>query len=285
MAKDGISQDEFTIAEHRIKTADGLHKLYVQEWGNPAGTPIVYLHGGPGYYCTDRNKAIFDPKTHRVIFLDQRGSGHSKPYGSLKENTTAKLVDDLELIRTKLKIEKWSVTGTSWGSTLALCYGVEHSSKINGLVIGGVFLGTQAEVDWLEKGEFRTFFPEIDESEVRKKYTPYQLAKLVTPTIKLDDRYRLPEQEDFDEAPIKIEQYYTENKCFLPDNYILQNAKKITMPVTIIQGRYDMMTPPKAAYTLDKKLPNSNLHWTIAGHSSSDRANYDVTKAIIAQIK
>ncbi len=278
---ENITADKHTIKEHRIKTADGHHKLYVQEWGNPNGTPILFLHGGPGNGCGDSNKTYFDPTQHRVIFLDQRGSGNSIPYGSLEENNTSKVVSDLETLREKLDINKWSVTGRSWGSTLALCYAIKHSQSIERVVIGGVFLGTQNEVDWIEKGQFRTFFPEVDE---QKNIDPYSYLKLAIPTLRLDDRYSLPDKDDFDDTAVKIELHYTKNKCFLPANYILDNAPNITAPVDIVQGRYDMMTPPKSAFALHKKLSNSRLHWTIAGHSGSDRSNYEVTKALLAQI-
>ena len=281
--KQGLTKDKYTIAEHQLKTNDGLHELYVQEWGSPKGAPVLFLHGGPGAGCNDRQKTIFDAKKHRVVFLDQRGSGNSTPYGSLKDNTTQKLIEDIEQTRNRLSISSWVVVGTSWGSTLALCYAIKHPKRVNKIIIGGVFLGSKEEIDWLEKGHFRTFFPEVDAKVIRKKYTPYQYAKLAIPTIKLDDRYRLPDKLDFDEIPPKIELHFTKNNCFLPDNYILKNAAKLTMPVTIVQGRYDMMTPPKTAYKLNSEFPNSTLIWTIAGHSSNDRENYTAFKAILSQ--
>jgi proline iminopeptidase len=286
LEKKGLNKDEFTITEHHFKTDDELHKLYVQEWGNPKGEPVLFVHGGPGYYCTDRNKSVFSPKKHRVIFVDQRGAGKSEPYGSLKENDTQKLVDDFDMIRRRLKIDKWHLHGTSWGSTLSLVYAINHPTIIKSIITGGVFLGSKEESDWLNKGYFRRFYPEISEKFVKKDYTPYELTRLHTATIKLDDRYALPEKEGFDEVPAKIEIHYiNNNNCFLPKDFILNNASKLTMPVEIVQGRYDMMTPPKAAYELHSKLPNSNLHWTIAGHSSSDRPNYDTTKALLSQLK
>lgn len=281
MTENIITKDKFTIAEHRIKTKDGLHELYVQEWGNPAGQAIFHLHGGPGSGCDDSNKAIYNPKNHRVIFLDQRGSGKSKPAGSLKENTTDKLIDDIQQIILKLGLKKVNIYGRSWGSTLALCYAINYPDKVKTLIIGGVFLGTQPEIDWIEKAQFRTFYPEVEKEE---KITPYTYAKLAIPTLKLDDRFQLPEREDFDENKFKIELHYTANNCFLPDNFILDNAGKIKSPVHIIQGRYDMMTPPINAYSLAQKLERGKIYWTIAGHAGSDRANYDVTKSVLENI-
>lgn len=278
---ENITADKHTIAEHRIKTRDGHHTLYVQEWGNPKGAPVLFIHGGPGGGCDDGHKNYFDPDRHRVVFLDQRGCGKSQPYGSLKANNTENLILDLEIVRKKLNIIKWSLTGRSWGSTLALCYAVKHPEIIQRMIIGGIFLASQEEVDWIEKGKFRIFFPEVEE---QKKIDTYTYLMLAIPTLRLDDRYSIPNRKDFDDTPVKIELYYTKNKCFLPPNHIINNAKNITIPVDIVQGRYDMMTPPKTAFALHQKLPDSRLHWTIAGHAGSDRANYDLTKALLSQL-
>lgn len=279
--KKRLNKDTLTIAEHHFKTTDGFHTLYVQEWGNPKGVPVLYVHGGPGSGCSDKSKAIFNPNIHRVVLLDQRGAGNSTPYGSLKENTTQKLIEDIELVREKLEIDKWHLYGTSWGSTLSLCYGIAHTDRVASMIIGGVFLGSQEEVDWIEKAQFRTFFPEIEEE---KEITPYTYLKLAMPTLRLDDRYSVPDEEDLDKVPLEIELHYTKNDCFLPKNHIIDNSSSLTMPIDIVQGRYDMMTPPVSAYKLYKKLSDSRIHWTIAGHSPGDRANYDITKALLSQL-
>lgn len=284
-----LSKDQFTISEHHFKTDDGLHKIYVQEWGNPAGTTILYLHGGPGAGCRDTHKNLFNPKKHRVVFIDQRGSGNSEPYGSLKENTTPKLIEDIELVRSKLNIDKWHVYGSSWGSTLALCYAIGHSPRISSMVIGGVWLCTPEEIEWLSEGQYRMFYPDAWEryNELRSKksgidYFAYSSAFIQF--YRLDDRYHPLDREKYDETPLKIEFEYFKHDVFLPENYILGNAAKIKAPVKIVQGRYDFVTPPKAAYELGKKLPDSELFWTIAGHSVSDRGNYDTFRALLSQL-
>ncbi|HYF96589.1 MAG TPA: alpha/beta fold hydrolase [Patescibacteria group bacterium] len=290
MPSKGLTKDSHTIAEHHIKTRDGLHKLYVQEWGNPKGVPILYLHGGPGVGCRDKFKSSFNPKKHRVIFLDQRGSGNSTPYGSLEENTTPKLVEDIELVRQKLGIDKWHVHGTSWGSTLALCYAIKHSTNIRSMVIGGIWLCSQDEVDWLIKGQYQMFYPDAWErfNQLNPKkgeidYFAYSSAFIQF--YRLDDRYYPLDKEKYDDTPLKIEFEYFKNDVFLPNDYILKNASKINIPIMIVQGRYDFVTPPKAAYDLHKMLPDSEFFWTIGGHSTSDRANYDIITALLSQLK
>lgn len=289
MPSKGLNKDSHTIAEHHIKTRDGLHKLYVQEWGNPKGVPILYLHGGPGAGARDKHKSVFDPNKHRVVLFDQRGSGNSTPYGSIKGNTTPNLVDDIELIREHLKLDKWHLHGLSWGSTLSLCYGIAHPDKVLSMVIGGIWLCSKEEVDWLVKGEWKTFYPDAWErfEKLNKGagIDPFAYSSAFIQFYRLDDRYYPLDPDKYDKTPLDIEFHYIKNDMFLPKGYILDNADKLKMPINIVQGRYDIVTPPKFAYMLHKKLLDSNLHWTVAGHSASDRANHDLAKALLSQLK
>lgn len=300
---EGLTKDKHTISEHRIKTADGLHTLYVQEWGNPKGVPILFLHGGPGGGCYDGHKDNFDAKKHYVVFFDQRGAGKSKPKGSRKNNTTQKLIEDIELIRGKLGLKKFLVHGGSWGSTLALCYGIAFPKNVSGMILRGIFLGTDEEREWFEKPGYSRFFPDIMNFytegvpkqylnkpgvyhrkqilEKNSKKSAYQYAEIESQVLKLDHRFKPAVYKDYDTSYAKIISYYMDNSCFLKPNYILANAKKLTMPIYIIHGRYDMVCLPKAAYALDKALPNSKLYWTIAGHAGSDRSSYDVAKTLV----
>ena len=126
-----------------LKTKDNLHSIYVEECGNKNGIPIVYLHGGPGGSIDPKNRRYFNPKKYRIILFDQRGSGKSKPRGSLIKNTTGELVNDIEQIRSFLQIREWIIIGGSWGSTLALVYAIKNSDRVLGMVLRGGFLGTK----------------------------------------------------------------------------------------------------------------------------------------------
>lgn len=135
------------------------HEIYFEECGNPQGQPVVFLHGGPGSGCNPSQRRFFDPKHYRIILLDQRGCGRSKPLGSTEHNTTANLVADIEALRSHLNINKWLVFGGSWGSTLALAYAVKHDNRVQGLILRGIFLSRKDELDWF-LGEVKHFFPE-----------------------------------------------------------------------------------------------------------------------------
>lgn len=304
-----MTPDKFTNQELMLDVGDG-HTLYVHDWGNKgAKTPILFLHGGPGAGVKDKYKTTFEPSTQRVIFFDQRGSGKSTPYGSLEHNTTEKLVEDIEKITAKLDLDKFLITGGSWGSCLALAYALEHPKKIEAMVLRGIFTGSQAEIDWLSEGRFATFFPDVwdtyldatpeehhdnpsayhfarilGEDEQAAKKSAYALGNVEGALLNLDDRFTPhPLDDEYDPTFIKIESHYMANGCFIPDRFIMNNAHQLTMPIWLIQGRYDMVCPPVIAYELHHKLPQSELIWTTAGHGN-DRPNYDVNRTILLQL-
>lgn len=304
-----MTPDEFTIQELMLDVGDG-HTLYVHDWGNPkTRTPIVFLHGGPGTGNSDRYKLRFDPKIHRVIFHDQRGTGKSMPYGSLKHNTTQHLVDDIEKIATTLQLSNFVLTGGSWGSTLALMYALKHPERVSQLIINGVFTASKSEIDWLDQGYFRIFYPELWQQFVasvpkthQKDPTSYHAQRILGTDatkamqsgqiysnlegslLSIDDRHKPHPADDFDVVPIKIEVHYLQNKCFMPqERYLLQEAHKLSMPVWIVQGRYDMVCPPVTAHELHQRIPGSKLIWTMAGHGN-DRSTYDVMRTLFWQV-
>jgi proline iminopeptidase len=116
--------------------------------GNPKGKPVVFLHGGPGGGCGPSHRRLFNPEKYRIVLFDQRGCGRSRPHANLDANTTWDLVADIERLRELLGIERWQVFGGSWGSTLALAYAQTHPQRVTELVLRGIFLLRQAELDW-----------------------------------------------------------------------------------------------------------------------------------------
>ncbi|MEO1557246.1 MAG: prolyl aminopeptidase, partial [Pseudomonadota bacterium] len=137
------------------------HRIYVEQCGNPSGIPVVVLHGGPGGGCSPAMRRYFDPDRYRVILFDQRGCGRSRPHASVTHNTTWHLVDDIELIRRTFDIDAWIVFGGSWGATLSLIYAQSHPARVRNIVLRGVFLMTQRELDWFYGGGAGRFWPEV----------------------------------------------------------------------------------------------------------------------------
>ena len=130
-----------------------MHTMYFEECGNPRGTPVFVLHGGPGGGSDAFYRRFFDPLRYRVILHDQRGAGKSTPHATLEDNTTWKLIEDIEKLREHLGIEKMHVFGGSWGSTLSLAYAETHPDRVLSLVLRGIFLLRRKEIEWFYEGK------------------------------------------------------------------------------------------------------------------------------------
>ena len=137
---------------------DGRHQMYWEEAGNPRGVPVVFLHGGPGAGATPAHRRFFDPGHYRIVVFDQRGAGRSRPHAELADNTTPHLVADIETLRRRRGVDRWIVFGGSWGSTLGLAYAEAYPERVRALVLRGIFLGRQREIDWFLYGA-RAVFP------------------------------------------------------------------------------------------------------------------------------
>lgn len=260
----------------------------------------MVLHGGPGAGCTPDYFRYFDPEKFHIILHDQRGSGLSKPYAELKENTTWHLVEDIEKLRQHLGLGKVILFGGSWGSTLALAYGETYPENVSGMILRGIFTSTNAELDHYYHGGTAFFFPEtyqkfleqIDQIDV-KNYAVQLLAKLESPDsltqAKAAEAWARYEGKiaylEISEETIngwfefwnplafsRIENYYMTNKCFFEEGQLFNNAHKLVdIPIIMVNGRYDMICPPITAYKLHQKLPKSKLYIVErAGHSADD---------------
>jgi proline iminopeptidase len=303
-----MTPDNYTNEELMLDVGDG-HTLYVHDWGRKdAKTPIVFLHGGPGYGCTDKKKNQFDPEVHRVIFFDQRGSGSSLPTGSLEANMTGAVVSDILEILEHFGIGKCILTGGSWGCALAFYFAIYHPERVTALLVDGVYTGSMAENAWLDKGGFQTFFPDAwqrylvatptehhkdpsnyhfkrilgDDTEAAKE-SGYAYQTLEASAISLDDRHMPDDFETFDPTNVRTEVHYLANGCFVEDRFVFDNAAKLNIPVFMVQGRYDMVCPPNTAYELSQLLPNVKLVWTTSGHAT-ERETWNVKRMLLAQL-
>jgi proline iminopeptidase len=144
------------FAHGRLDVGDG-QSLYWEACGDPAGTPAVVLHGGPGSGCTTEHRRYLDPARYRAVLFDQRGCGRSTPHASdpatsLAPITTRHMVADIERLRAHLEIDRWLVLGTSWGATLALAYAERHPARVSALVLAAVTMTRRSEIGWLYHG-------------------------------------------------------------------------------------------------------------------------------------
>jgi proline iminopeptidase len=282
-----------------------LHTLHIEECGTPEGIPVVYLHGGPGAGISPTHRRFFDPARYRIVLIDQRGSGRSTPFGELRDNTTQDLVADIEKVREHLGIERWLVYGGSWGSTLSLAYAQAHPARATGLIVRGVFLGREIENRWFAEasGGARWIFPERwdrYEAYIPEAERGDMIAAYWTRLDSADEATRIEAaqawlgwednaatlQHDVDAestddpldtlAKARIEAHYFRNGIFLEPDQLLRDIDRIRhLPGVIVQGRYDIICPPRSAWDLAKAWPEARLEMVTSGHSANEPATVD----------
>ena len=278
---------------------DDIHNLYWEQSGNPDGVPIVLLHGGPGAGASPTHRRFFDPDHYRIVIFDQRGSGRSTPTGSLENNTREFLVQDIETLRKHLQIERWHLFGGSWGSTLAMSYAAEYPQHCISMIMRGIFLCEQEEVDWFLNG-MRTIFPEaweqfasfVDEDKQDNLLDEYYDALTGTDqkrqiqaaigwslyegacSLLLPNYETITTQEQKNQAIAlaRIEAHYFKNEVIPKENSLLNHVDTFRkIPTTIIQGRYDVICPIATAHTLHQAWPEADyIVVPDAGHSALD---------------
>ena len=285
-----------------LDVGDG-HELYYEESGNPAGKPVVFLHGGPGGGCTPAMRRFFDPERYRIVLFDQRGSGKSRPHASLRANTTWDLVSDIEKVRAQLGIERWQVFGGSWGSTLALAYAETHPERVTEMVLRGIFLVRRQEIDWFYQEGANRFFPERwrrflepipedergdllhayhrrltgDDPETRlaaaRAWSVWEgSTSTLLPHPEVEQRFGAA---DMALAMARIECHYFVNGGFMQGNRLLDDIDRIRhIPAVIVQGRYDVVCPPVTAWELASAWPEAELRMVPdAGHAAFEPGN------------
>jgi len=281
------------------------HVLYVEESGNPEGIPVLFVHGGPGGGTRATDRCFFDPDKYRIILFDQRGSGQSTPHARLEDNNTAALIEDIETIRNKLGIDRWVVFGGSWGSTLGLAYAEQYPQLVRGLILRGIFLCRDEDIQWFYQQGASHVFPdyweqylqvipeaergdmlaayyarltgenEIERMAAAKAWSMWEgRCATLHANEALVDHFANPHMAI---AMARIEAHYFINKAFIAPNQIIDNAHLLKdIPGTIVHGRYDMVCPVNQAIALSEAWPSAKLHIIgDAGHSSSERGTTD----------
>ncbi|HYT96019.1 MAG TPA: prolyl aminopeptidase [Casimicrobiaceae bacterium] len=290
---------------------DGRHLMHWEICGRDDGVPLVFIHGGPGGGSLPHHRRFYDPAFWRIVLYDQRGAGRSSPVADIVDNTTAHLIADLDRLRMHLGIDRWLLFGGSWGSTLALAYAEAYPERVSGLVLRGVFLASQTEIDWFMRGmrhifpeawrAFADFLPARERADLLQNY--YKRLTHADPAVHLPaarawDRYEsacsalLPRSDsivrhDDDMAALaiaRIESHYFVHAGFLADRELIENVSRIRhLPCTIVQGRYDVICPPVTADELARAWPEAEyIIVPDAGHSVREPG---ITRELVAAVK
>ena len=291
-----------------------LHEIYYELCGNPKGKPVMVLHGGPGYGSYPRLRQYFNPGKFLIVIHDQRGANKSKPYAETRENRTQYLVQDIEKLRKHLNLGKVLIFGGSWGTTLGLLYAESYPEHVSGMILRGTFTAAQEELEFHYRN-IQWFFPE--EYETLEKTLPpgdkrlpvdyiwelmqgednEQLKKCLIALGTLELKMSRLEVSDaviqqslldqpFEDLKMEytIDLFYNSHRLFLNKNQVLNDIHKIKhIPITFINGRYDMATPVSSAYRLHKRLPGSRLIIVeSSGHSETEPR---ITEALLKAVK
>ncbi len=293
----------------RLRVSD-LHDLYWEESGNPAGKPVVFLHGGPGGGTVPAHRRFFDARKYRIVLFDQRGCGQSTPYAEIRENTTWDLVADMEKLRAHLGIDRWQVFGGSWGSTLALAYAEKHPECVTELVLRGIFLLRKSEIDWFYQLGASHIFPEAwdgylaaipkaEHGDLVKAYAKrlfsadpavnlpaakaWSMWEGSTSKLLPDAQFAATFGADATTlAFARIEcHYFVNNGWFDHEDQLLRDATKLReIPSVIVQGRYDVVCPIQSAHDLSRVWPEADLVVVPdAGHSAFEPG---IARALVA---
>ena len=276
------------------------HHIYIEECGNPLGIPVVFLHGGPGSGCRPSHRCYFDPELYHIILFDQRGSGRSRPLGSLVHNTTVNLIQDMEAIRQHIGIKKWLVFGGSWGATLGLYYAQHFPERVSGLILRGVFLARIQDIDWVYGNQGAAkIFPDawnnlVNGLPLSQQAEPlseiYQqlnsgnskisngifnkLQHWEANLINWQHHVNLEEisMEAGSKIPTIIQLYYALNHFFIAKEPLLKKLATVRdIPTKIIHGRFDMVCPLEQSWQLKAYWPEAKLSIVeMAGHVANE---------------
>lgn len=296
-----------------LNVGDG-HAIYWEVCGNPSGKPALVLHGGPGSGCSPTARRYFDPGIYRIVLFDQRGSGRSRPHAGEPEvelgaNTTHHLISDIELLRSRLEIERWLLLGGSWGSTLALAYAEKYPESVSELILNSIATTTTREIEWITRG-VGIFFPAAWErfkngasqvrheqdlvnayhsllmspvAAVREKaaqdWCDWEMAVIDThPRHKPNPRYENPL---FRLGFARLVTHYWRHKGWLEDGVLLRDAKRLhNIPGVLIHGRLDIGGPLVTPWQLKKHWPGSEL--VVVGTAGHDARDPGMGESIVA---
>jgi len=264
---------------------DGDHRVYVEQSGNPAGIPAIFLHGGPCSGTKPDHRRFFNPERYRIILMDQRGCGLSEPFGELAGNTTQDLLADMERIRERLAIRQWLLFGGSWGGTLALLYAQRHPEAVLAMILRGVFLARRADMEWFlsEHGvnriypelwqEMQTNLPDLPGGTVLERFCEAVFSadsELARVAVRLWQAWsgQVALGNDYQESleavgekmlrQVKMELHYAVHDYFIGENQILANCADLgAIPTIIVHGRNDLTCPIESGWRLHRALPQS----------------------------
>lgn len=284
--------DQPLLDTHELPVDSG-HVLHIAEWGSADGIAAVVMHGGPGSGGSPFLWRVFDPARFRVICIDQRGCGASRPAGGIANNTTADLIRDTEAVRRHLAIDRWLVAGGSWGAALAIAYAAAHADRVNALLLRSSFLARPADVDaFFEGARFDGLVPPAGAAflaglaEAMQSSDAERVHRTAI-TWWRHEHARLGDPAAAAAAPeptgaaltrcinrYRVQAHYLANRCWLDDPPLLARCSQLPpVPTLVLHAPDDRVCPPEAGEQLRAALPHAGFEWIAgAGHDPTHPA-------------
>ena len=307
----GLYPDSPPRRTHAIGAPHG-HVLHVEESGDPAGLCALVLHGGPGSGSSPLLRRFFDPARFRVISVDQRGAGRSRPRGATAHNCTSDLLEDLRIVREQLGVPRWLVAGGSWGATLALAYAGFEPQAVAALLLRSVFLPRAEEIEaFFQDTAGRApaawaRFAAVAPADQRHDMLGFLARSLQqTPSSDDADRHRRlalawwcweqtlaggaagiePDRETL-EALVdryRVQSHYLVHRCWLDAPPLLDRLGTLPqVPTLLLHSRDDRVCRPESAQAVHERIAHSQLRWVDgAGH---DPAHPAMAGAMVAAL-
>lgn len=263
-------------------------EVYYELSGNPRGVPVVYLHGGPGDHISSSFRSMYDPRRYCVLLFDQRGCGKSRPRNHLEKNTTADLLADMEALRKMAGFEKMVVAGGSWGTALGILYAEKYPDRVLGLILRGVYdlnlkdnvipLIYPAEEKALDKlvpsKNDRTFYKKVDRvlrgPRTAKRRKVIDLLTAAAPMFVTSRKYHKDSTRDKETLAL-LGNHYESHHFFSSKKDLHKKLKKLKhIPVIMVEGRYDIVTPMFMAQDLCENMANCDLRIVNSGHAAME---------------
>lgn len=295
-----LHPDPPLLRQHALPVPGG-HVLRVQEYGSADGIAALALHGGPGSGCSPLLRRFFDPLRYRVICLDQRGAGGSRPRGETAHNTTADLLADLRRLRQHLGLAAWLVVGGSWGATLALAHAADEPAAVQALLLRSSFLARREDIAWFFQGAARAR-PQAWQ-RLADAAPPERRQSLLSWLAEVLSRGEVPAQQQAalawwtweqalarptlaDEPPpqgevlaalvdrYRVQSHYLRHDCWLTAPSLLERCAALPrVPTLLLHARDDLVCPPEGARALQQHIAHAQLQWVDgAGHDPAHPA-------------
>ncbi len=267
-------------------------KIWYQVLGNQNKTPIVLLHGGPGYPSYYLNPLKDLSQIRPVILFDQLGCGRSDRINDTDLMTIESHIEQIKKLTTFLKVDNFHLYGHSWGSMLALEYYLKYPEDIKTLIFASPSLNVN-----LWESDMDTLISMMPDSV----QIPLMEIKtnIITDTVKLNQAInqfyqnfyfrKLPPSAELDSTlkniGISVYQHMWGPNDFIATG-ILKNydrtkdLEKIKVPTLYITGEFDGARPSTVRH-YQSLTPNSEMKVIKdAGHVTMHDASDENVKII-----